>query len=87
MPDGAYNDEWSAMTRVVFIRIKLIIGWYHFLFAIHSVRHLQNKRETYQYCNAVARLRTACVHQSDDNIVMLLLDYEQLVSISRMTIL
>lgn len=43
MQDGAYSDEWKAMTRIVFSRIKLIIGWYHFLFAIHSVRHLQNK--------------------------------------------
>jgi len=43
MPEGAYSDEWNAMTRIVFSRIKLIIGWYHFLFAMHSVRHLQNK--------------------------------------------
>jgi hypothetical protein len=43
MPDGAYSDEWNAMTRIVFSRIKLIIGWYHVLFAIHSVSHLQNK--------------------------------------------
>jgi hypothetical protein len=69
MPDGAYSDEWNAMTRTVFITIKLIIGWYHFLSAIHSVRHLQNKTEKYQYSNVVARLRTACmfVHESDNN--------------------
>jgi len=66
MQDGTYNDEWNTMTRIVFINMKLIIGWYHFLFAMHSESHLQNKTEKYEHCNAVARLRTAClfVHQS-----------------------
>jgi hypothetical protein len=65
MPDKACSDEWNAMARIIFIRIKLIIGWYHFLFVIHSVRHLENKTKEYQYCNAVARLRKTClfVHQ------------------------
>jgi hypothetical protein len=55
MPDVAHSDEWNAMDRVIFIRIKLIIGSYHFLFVIHSVGHLENKTKKYQYCTAVAR--------------------------------